>query len=43
MREIRNTYHLIISVTLLSRSVSVLIDRDSIVPTGETKVKRVAV
>jgi len=43
VREIRNTYHLIISVTLLSRSVSVVIDRDSIVPTGQTMVKKVAV
>jgi transcription antitermination factor NusG len=30
--ELRNTYQLIISVPLLSRSVSVVIDRDSVVP-----------
>jgi transcription antitermination factor NusG len=35
--EIRNIYQLIISVTLLSRSVSVRIDRDSIVPIGSGK------
>src|SRR5262249_16744043 len=43
VHEVRNTYHLIISVTLLSRSVSVLIDRDSIVPVGDTKMKKIAV
>src|SRR5262245_39203372 len=40
--EMRNSYHLIISVTLLSRSVSVTIDRDSIVPIGGTKTKIIA-
>jgi len=37
--EVKNTYHLVISVTSLSRSVSVVIDRDSVVPTGERNQK----
>ena len=37
--EIRNSYHLVISVTMLSRSVSVLIDRNDVVPIAESKLK----
>src|SRR5262245_13623926 len=37
VQEVRNTYQLIISVTLLSRSVSVTIDRDSIVQAREPR------
>src|SRR5262245_42181296 len=37
--ELRNTYHLVISVTMLSRSVSVLIDRSDVVPIAESKLK----
>ena len=40
--ELRNKYHLIISVTLLSRSVSVMIDRDSITPTSARHVQMAA-
>jgi len=36
--ELRNTYQLIISVTLLSRCVSVEIDRDSVMPVTESQV-----
>jgi transcription antitermination factor NusG len=35
--EVRNTCQLIISVNLLSRAVSVTIDRDSIAPTGQSQ------
>jgi transcription antitermination factor NusG len=37
--EVKNTYQLIISVTLLSRAVSVTIERDSIVPISDNRVK----
>jgi transcription termination/antitermination protein NusG len=37
--EMRNTYHLVISVTLLSRSVSVLIDRNDVAPIADPKLK----
>src|SRR5262249_26142845 len=39
VQETRNAYNLIVSVTLLSRSVSVTIDRDSVVPTGGRSLK----
>src|SRR5262249_46347705 len=32
--EMRNTYHLVLSITLLSRAVSVIVDRNDIVPIG---------
>src|SRR5262249_14935986 len=35
--QVKNSYQLVISVTMLSRSVSVAIDRESIVPTGDTR------
>ncbi len=37
--EVKSTFQLIISVTLLSRYVSVAIDRDSVVPIVESRVK----
>jgi len=37
--EARNTYKLILSITLLSRSVAVTIDRNDIVPTGGSSRK----
>jgi len=37
--EMRNAYHLVISVNLLSRSVSVLIDRNDVVPISDRKFK----
>jgi len=40
--QIRNTYQLIVSVPLLSRSVSVLIDRESIVPIGDSRARAAA-
>jgi transcription antitermination factor NusG len=43
VQEVRNTLQLVITVTILSRSVCVTIDRDSIVPIQEkTKVNRPA-
>ena len=40
--EVKSTFQLIISVTLLSRYVSVAIDRDSVVPIVESRLKVVA-
>ena len=37
--EVKSTFQLIISVTLLSRYVSVSIDRDSVVPIVDSRVK----
>ena len=40
--EVKNNYQLVISVTLLSRSVSVTIDRDCVLPVREDRVKAAA-
>ena len=37
--ELRNAYHLVISVTMLSRSVSVLIDRSDLIPINDRRLK----